>query len=233
MSTNFEGLKDLASAIESIVIALGVLIGGGWALFRFRALKDVAKARAELEKATRELREHGNLTIEMRASQFEIETDSKRFISISLTITNVGNRTEVIRWADSKISGARVTCSNENEIELGAAIQSRQRSLYMNILGSTIDPGNSEIQAFLIPIDDPGLYFLEAYISGSPEETAASKEKARLAGFSPDEANIAVWNATTYFNVESQPRQRNFRHGIGKVRVKRADKKHEEKGEES
>jgi hypothetical protein len=209
-SVSLETVKTLADAIQSIVIAAGILIGGAWALFRFRALKDLEKATAELEKAKRDLAERGNLKIELKPTQFHVEGDPKLFVTVELTLTNVGNRTEVIRWADSRVSVAHLICSASGEIQKGPAIESRLRSVYEPIVASTIDPGTSSTYAFLFPLEVPGLYLLDADLKGSPEETEASLEKARRAGLDPQTRDIAGWGATTYLNVQRESAARQY-----------------------
>jgi len=201
---DIEHFKNLADGIQSIIIALGVLIGGGWALFRFRTLKDIEKAKADLEKLKRDLLERGNLKIEMQASQFDASDGSVQYISITLVITNVGNRTEIIRWSHSKIGAALIECAADGSMRLGGEIRAQVFSLYITLKASTIDPGNSEQYAALIPVEKTGTYFLESLIMGSPEETTTSLRKTRVAGIASD-TYVAAWGSMMFFNVVRNP----------------------------
>jgi hypothetical protein len=197
---NLEDFKNLADSIQSLMVALGVLIGGAWALFRFRTLKDIEKARAELEKARRDLHERGHLKLQMEASQFESTNNSILYINILLNITNIGNRTEIIRWLDSKIGAAPVIHTPDGIMQLGPELSAQNLGLYVNIVASTIDPGNSQQYCFLVPIESTGPYFIESLIMGSPEETRTAREKVKLAGVqTPGE--VTGWGARMYFNV--------------------------------
>jgi hypothetical protein len=58
---------DFASTVESFVVSIAIIFGGGWALFQFISLNSIAKARAELEAAKRALRQRGIVNITKRA----------------------------------------------------------------------------------------------------------------------------------------------------------------------
>ena len=64
-----EDFNNLAAGIQSLLVGLAVLVGGGWALFRFFSLKEIKKATADLEKAKRDLQQRGHLQVEMHATQ--------------------------------------------------------------------------------------------------------------------------------------------------------------------
>lgn len=52
----FAGAKDLASAIQSITVAVAILIGGAWAAYTFWILKQPQRAASELRKLEIEAR---------------------------------------------------------------------------------------------------------------------------------------------------------------------------------
>lgn len=49
---SLEEFKNLAAGIQSLLIGLAVLVGGVWTMVRFFSMKEVKKARAELERST-------------------------------------------------------------------------------------------------------------------------------------------------------------------------------------
>lgn len=196
---SLEDFKNIADGVQSLIVSIGVLIGGAWALFRFRTLKDIEKARADLEKLKRDLLERGHLKVQMEASQFDAPDGSVQYINIILTITNVGNRTEIIRWLDSKV-GAALVVRDDGSVRLGPEIRAQIISLYMNLSASTIDPGNTEQYGFLVPIENVGTYFLEPLIVGSPEEMTTTKKKVQSVGIQASEY-VAAWGGSMYFHV--------------------------------
>jgi len=189
---SLEDFKNLAGGIQSLLVGLAVLIGGAWTLFRFFSLKEV-------EKAKRDLQQQSHLRLEMQATQMFSSNRVDKYINVSLTITNPGNRTELIRWLDSKLSAALVSKGTNGGVQLGERISAKVQSLHLDLKGSTIDPGISETCAFLIPVESYGVYFLESSLAGSAAETNAAIEEAISAGFRrPD---LAYWAASMYFNV--------------------------------
>ena len=44
-----ERCKNTAAGIQSLILALAVVVGGGWALFRFASLEETDRVAAELE----------------------------------------------------------------------------------------------------------------------------------------------------------------------------------------
>ena len=62
---DFEDFKNLAAGVQSCFVALAVLVGGTWALCRFFLLKDIERARAEVEKSRKELSERGHLQVKL------------------------------------------------------------------------------------------------------------------------------------------------------------------------
>ena len=47
---NPEKFNNIASGIQSLLLALAVIIGGVWTLYTFSSLKQVEKAKAELHE---------------------------------------------------------------------------------------------------------------------------------------------------------------------------------------
>ena len=98
--------KTLAEILQSVAIACGVLIGGGWALYKFLALRASYKAEAEIRQAESQIRqaeaqirqldlatrEQGVVNIAVNAGQVPIPNDTGRYIKIDIQVQNAGNR---------------------------------------------------------------------------------------------------------------------------------------------
>lgn len=92
----FEEFKNLAVGIQSVVISLGFLCGGAWALFRFRAFRENEKARVELEKLHKELKERGVIKILIDPSL--VIHNTQKHIKLNIMFENTGNRSETLHW---------------------------------------------------------------------------------------------------------------------------------------
>jgi hypothetical protein len=193
-----EDFKNLAAGIQSLLVGVAVLIAGAWTLFRFFSLKEVNKAKAELEKAKRELQQRGQLRVEMRATQIFSSDRAEKYINVSLIVTNLGNRTEVIRWRDSRFSAALVSKGADGALHFGDEIHAHVHSLHVALEASTIDPGVSDTYAFLISVESEGVYFVESSLAGSPAETATAIDAISVVASKPD---LAYWGASMYVSV--------------------------------
>ncbi len=194
-----EDFNNLASGIQSILVGIAVLVGGGWTLFRFFSLKEIKKAKAELEKTKRDLQKRGHLEIEMTATEMFSSDFTEKYIYLSLNVKNVGNYAEVIRWKESTVSATPIRIGANGNVELGNKIQENIHSRYFNLAGTVIDPGISMKFTYLIPVENSGVYYLESTLAGSPTETAIALERSATAGI--NEADVAFWGSEIYFSV--------------------------------
>jgi len=206
-------LQLIASAIESFVIVLAILIGGGWTLYSFVSLGSIEKARAELEKLKQSISQRGILQITLMPSQMIASDGSGNFINVGAKITNVGNGRETIKWRKSYIKAALVTRSGSDLLSVGAPIEGQQLYVEGNPGVEIIAPGESGEFSYLIPVSQPGIYLLDALFTGSAEETEAGRAAAESAGLPEEEHTDAGWGARAYFNfvdpTQAQPPSKN------------------------
>lgn len=92
--------KDLSETAEHLMVALGVLIGGGWTLYTFIRLKMVANARLKLEEKIEELHKSAVLDATISARQIAVGTETDFYISALVSIINVGTTDTAINYSD-------------------------------------------------------------------------------------------------------------------------------------
>ena len=125
-----EEFVTLMKGIESLVVSLAVLIGGGWAWYTFRALGERNRAKAEIEnlelrnrkgleeieglqisqqklelevqKLEQEARAGGVIEISIEASQQTLPNDSSCYISVTVEIVNKGKRNTRLIYGEEK-----------------------------------------------------------------------------------------------------------------------------------
>ena len=196
---DFEQFSYLASAIESLVLAVAVIGGGVWALYQFRSLRKIETARTELEKVRRSLRERVVLNITMEPSQLT-RSDSARYISVKLDIENTGSRTEVINWRDSKLLITKATIDEDGRKIFGDSIHVDHDLPGIGASASAITPGQTESFQFLVSVSEPGVYHLLFQAETSPEEASLSDEEYGAAGIVE---KGQIWHMRgMYINVE-------------------------------
>jgi multidrug efflux pump subunit AcrA (membrane-fusion protein) len=114
--------KTLAEILQSVALAGGVVIGGFWALYKFRALQASYKAEAEIRQAESQIRqadaqirqlelatrEQGVVNITVNAGQVSIPNDRGRYIKIDIQVQNAGNRNLMLEFPEYALTVAKV-----------------------------------------------------------------------------------------------------------------------------
>ncbi len=197
---DFENFNNLASGIQSLMVAVAVLIGGGWALYQFVSMKTLAKARADLEKVKRELHERGVIEVTLNPT-FLPAPDPQviGFIHLVIELKNVGTGTEVIRWDETTFRLAKLDY-DENR---GASVQEKTVGKFLRVgiipTYSTIAPKQTLHHSAVVAVQEPGVFLIDAQIIGSPKEVATAK----LAGEAIDlESDFFSWGTTTYISIK-------------------------------
>src|ERR671939_400794 len=83
--TSFDDNKfnHIASGIQSIVVAAGLVVGGIWTLYTFNALGVVSRALAERTEIERRSREEPVLALEIKAVEATTPGNAGRLITIA------------------------------------------------------------------------------------------------------------------------------------------------------
>jgi hypothetical protein len=184
---NLESIKDVIACIQGVAIVASIIGGGYWAYTRFGATLEAERAKVEYEKATKELRERQAINLKINAKQLLVPNATRRQLTASIEMTNIGNKAEFFYWKDAEFSIARVVMTEEGEIlmEESSARQvypATSKSFVIRIL-----PGETESVHYLATVKTPGLYFLTikvvpmqeggyqlSHIQGEPEYWGAT-----------------------------------------------------------
>ena len=194
-----EKFNKIASGIQALVLSAGMIVGGIWTLYTFGSLKQIGKAKTELEQMRRSLRERGILNVTLQPSQFKDSKSSRLYVLVKVSIQNTGNRTEVIDWNKSGLYASRVDIDGKRRLAFGAASKADYLTPWGAVPSSSILPGQTRTLPFLIPAKEAGIYHLLFRASVSPVEAPAHMKEYLSAGIAVREF---VWQASTYFNVK-------------------------------
>jgi len=195
--------KTLAEGIQAVVFSVAAAVGGAWALYRFRALLELTKARSEIEKLrleneslSRTLVQRGNLNISLTATPLTHPTTGVSWMSVVASVKNVGNRPELLDWDSGHVRIALVLGFQEERPVLGASSAVKLTSIGEQageqISRSVVEPATNRNFCFLIPVPSPGLYLVSLNVPGSPEQSKITIEE----GTRPEEIDKAKWKAT-------------------------------------
>ena len=197
-------LKELAYIVQSLAIAVAVLVGGGWALFRYFSLRSIQHAQAalektqvEIERTRRTLEERGLIQIKLEAEQIFLSNDY--LIVACATLRNIGNGVEIIDWSQSLMRVEKVIIKSDGSIGFsGKYILGERPKLVTN---STIHPGAEDKGAFIIRVPDSGIYYIRFESVCSPQATQFAINKRELEGVAIKYGSV-TWGADIFFQVK-------------------------------
>jgi hypothetical protein len=121
-TTRSEKFNNIASGIQAIVVAVGVVVGGGWGLWRYSVLLEARiavaqaeKAEAEVESAKRVARSSVVVNVDLSARQIQTTLERGKWILVELSIRNTGNQDiKIDLTGDTRFYVARVTGINKD-----------------------------------------------------------------------------------------------------------------------
>ena len=175
-------IKDVASILQSISIALAALIGGVWALYIFRARRErdkaeveLAKARIETEKVHAELAElertlhtEAKLVIEIETSSAPGERQGQQHLFVTVRMVNKGNRNIRVDLGDRALAVGRMAQRDKSVFKAEktyytgfTTFQELGHDALWNLPYTVIQAGSEKSLPFWIAVDSPGLYYVE------------------------------------------------------------------------
>jgi hypothetical protein len=194
-----QNLAHLSQAIQSIILSLGFVIGGIWALFRYRNLKELEKANAELLTLRKQLKERGAINVELSLKQLNNNPTEARFIEVKAKLNNMGNAVEILDWSKGGILSQKINDDTPLDYEESEPRLTKLTSLNGNYKGTTLYPGSFHEFSFLIPAEEPGAYMVSFFVRSSPDEqTNLTKEHSRVFN---QEVGEFYWTADAYIYI--------------------------------
>jgi hypothetical protein len=172
MKLDWNVVKAQAAAIQSIVLAIGVIIGGFWTLATFSLLGQ--KGKADLEIATLEQQraklevnalQRGVVNIDVEAKQISLP-DQGLFISVVARLSNGGIQNTFLDFRKHKaFSVARIRFDGP---EIGTA----QRLFEAGVDAGTVTLRKNHRQEYplVFKVSEPGLYQITFRVPLSDEE---------------------------------------------------------------
>ena len=181
---NVEVFETLMNGVESLVVSLAVLGGGIWAVFKFTALGEKARAQAELQRLQQLARAQAVIEISIDATQFTLPEDDSRYVSAVVEIRNNGTRNTRLEFPKDRkpFSVASVEIMQNGEMKflepdrygtpVGTSLEEESPSSIVRAAGVERIP-------FVFRVGTGGLFFLVFSVPVPQEE----KEIAEKLGF--------------------------------------------------
>lgn len=191
--------KDFSAGLESLAIVVATILGGGWALYQFFSLRALDKAKLELEKARKELVERGILVIDLATESFRSE--GGYLLHVQVTIRNVGNLPETIDWTKTVLFARRFRKTDGDKLEMTAQIQKGVQAPDTALSSITFAPGYVVSHSFLMPIPQPGVYFVEFAMQASPMVRADVLSDMAKAGTTAADGTFIIWSTNKFVAI--------------------------------
>jgi len=236
----YEGFKNIAGGIESIVLGAAAVFGGIWAAVKF------GFARTQ---------ERGTLNLSLSGQALTDPHDNRLYLLMRLSVKNAGIRDEPVFWTKSAVRVARVNTSHRKELageevkplvehrgdiiplldltHVKIAVPAMDDPIYTMPLArdgsplreSDLEPGWEGEYPFLVPVQSPGVYHVHVALTGSLRETKKAwrvlgrKATGRISGKAgekrnapqPEKLETLSWTASGYFLVEAAQAQHRHR----------------------
>ena len=199
----FEQFDHLASGIQAFAFVAAAAAGAVWALFRFRQLLSVKRARIELEKLEASL--HASPSIEIHVSHAPMPGTSTYHLLVDVSVENRGLTPEVIDASEVFLYVAKP------ETEDGRTLGLRHVALCspsfldptVRLTSHEVGPGALFHFPFLVPVPAAGVYYLSFRAQASPREADHLLQIHATLGKNPK--NV-WWTAAQYYELKENPR---------------------------
>ena len=191
--------SELASAIQSIALTIGVLVGGAWAMFQFFSLKTIETAQAELQALKNDLQRKATLEISLKTNIFDSEFGKLAIVEVE--ISNKGTHPECLDWEQAVLNAHRMTSATASEIDFADNFSVGYEDLALSPL--EIHCGTKETLKFVIQFPEKGLYHIHFSVPGAPQSNNEFSERLRRSGLNDDtdETNL-TYSTDDYVIIE-------------------------------
>jgi hypothetical protein len=163
-SFNDERFKNFTSGFQSLVTAIGIIVGGVWVFITFFQLGTVNKARADIVALEHAAVEQPVLQIDLQTILKTEPKSNSRLIFVSAKLRNDGKR--ILEFKDCKIQVSRLNIDGSS-----ITIDSKATTVlaqYINETGTpetmerrTLRPNQSRTVAIPITVPSTGNYLLQ------------------------------------------------------------------------
>ncbi len=107
----------LAGAVQSLIVSIAVVIGGGWALYQFISLNSIAKSKAELESIKRSLSKRAVIETIIEHEIFPHPTlDIGKCLLCTVHIKNIGSHVELIDESKTSLVAIPLSLNKDESI---------------------------------------------------------------------------------------------------------------------
>ena len=191
--------QKIAAGFQSWILAIAVLVGGGWTLFTFNSLLQIENSQAQLIKLTREIEETRRPELNLDVTPLATQDSTKRhFFEARIQLKNVGNKSTVLEFTKPPITIYRVRFSLD-----GQPMLSRMRSLNIPINESSglrcwiADSGTLKHLNVVFYVDEAGIYLVRFEAKRQTPEIEEAIHNGAVSN-----KNKIYWATDRYFSIK-------------------------------
>lgn len=185
MFQEHEKVKNIAQTIQSIVVSVAIVIGGGWTALEFYQLDRVEKAKADLQAQRNAADQKAVINISIEAEN-EKAADSA-YIRVNVSLKNTGKKDAYMDYSTPVLSVTRVMLEKNGVIRYESQVKSQ---IYMptdtlqigHIPNAVIRGGETKDYPFIIPIKEPGIFLIRFVAKVSSQDKRPPLENQNYQG---------------------------------------------------
>jgi hypothetical protein len=199
----FEQFDHLASGLQAIAFVAAVSVGAMWALFRFRRLLFIKRARIEFDKLEASL--HASPSIEIHVSHSANPNTSGCCLLVDVSIENRGVVPEVLDASEILLYVAKTEPKERDKITMRHIAFCSPSFLDpdIHLTSHEVGPGSVFHLPFLVLVPGAGVYYLSFRAQASPRETNHLLPIHACLGKNP---KYVWWTSAQYYEVKEHSR---------------------------
>jgi hypothetical protein len=187
--------KTLAETAQSVITALAIAVGGGWALYHFVSLHKIEIASEEL--IYKKLQNEREPVIEIRVdASVAVDPDTQMYwINAVATLNNKGSFPEELDFSEPVFMIRKTHQDDNGLVEFGEGIETIPSSPF-TINAANIMPGESQQYSLMYSVKDTGIYYIQFAVNQSERASQQWKPQDK-----DQESNQLVWYHGIFITV--------------------------------
>lgn len=200
MPFNDERFKNLASGIQSIIVAIAVVIGGLWTFITFNALQTIKSAMLGISEQEKALQQQVSIELEIGVRRIaSLPNDNNYLLCAIVSIRNAGNKSTTVNLDPRGPLRVRQVIMNGGDIP--AVITPEYHKLLSPgggfVGGVAIRAQSSAKFPFVIPISKLGLYQISFDLNVPSSDVNADVTKSTM----NDKIRDVHWGASAFYVI--------------------------------
>ena len=169
--------QKISAGIQSWLVSIALVIGGGWTLYVFNSQFQAENARAQLAKLERELLEPAKLELEIIVQPLNPSTSSNHhYFECQFSVKNVGSKNTVLTFDLDSVKLFRVGFDGQGQARWEAIqtpwIPSYLKQEQTRIAELSAFASSTNHVSWVIDVQAPGVYAISVDVFRKPSEVA-------------------------------------------------------------